>query len=165
MLDIKNEFTELISGSEEIIIDECRGSDILENTEGLFHINEESFRKFKLKLADEISPNIPTDKISAEVYQRKKDATLLQMFGSFGTDISTLCMSWKQIKIFCKKHPMWLCGGGFGTLFITKINGEYAVASLNLVPSIGLRMSAFPLEEKYVFSWGFQHLVVPRLSS
>jgi hypothetical protein len=122
---IKNRVLRLISGNENLIIDQTDGTDIFAKADDLLvciNPNEES--------ADE--PGQPAPKTAVEVYEMIGDGTFSHIFGSLLSDVRKLCLTQAQIKVFAKKHKDWLRTEDFATFSLFKSYGELFVSGVRL---------------------------------
>ena len=71
-----------------------------------------------------------TPEASLDVYEMKKNGTFADIFGSFGINLRSLCLSQGQIKEFALTHRHLLRQDGYATLFLFEVNGEMFVANV-----------------------------------
>ena len=124
---VQNKFLELISVNEQLILDECDGTEILVDASDVFAYIDPDLRNWN---ADEKGP--ATDAAPVRVYEMTKDGTYAQMFGSLSSDARKLCLTQAQIKGFVKKYRNWLRKDGYATFFLFESNGEFFVAHVRV---------------------------------
>ena len=59
-----------------------------------------------------------TEATPVDVLEMSKDGTCKKLFGSFGSDVRSLCLSQPQIVEFCRSHREHLEQDGSGTFFL-----------------------------------------------
>lgn len=152
----------LISESETLILDALDGKETLAIAREVFLSGiDGDFKNWGTN-----KPGIATKEQVVDVHEMVKNATFIQMFGSFGTDLDKLCLTQHQIKNFCKKYPNWLRQNGNATFFLFKVEDQFFVA-LVYVRSGGLRVGVYRFDE-YGRIWdaGNSHrMVVPQLTA
>jgi len=119
-----NTILSLLSKDESIIIDPCDGYETITNAKKTF--KSEIDKNFENLFTDK--PSKATKETVVEVYQTTKNATLVQMFASFGADFDKLCLTQHQIKSFCEKYFEWL--DVYATFFLLKVGDQFVVASV-----------------------------------
>ena len=133
---VQNEFLKLISANEQLILDECDGTEILADASDVFAYIDPDLRNWN---ADEKGP--ATDAAPVRVYEMTKDGTYAQMFGSLSSDARKLCLTQAQIKGFVKKYRNWLMKDGYATFFLFESNGEFFVANVYVISVGELRVN------------------------
>ncbi len=68
-----------------------------------------------------------------KVFEPYQEATLKQMFMSFGELPDDLCMTEEQIIVFCEKHKDKLHRGRDGNFFLFKLGDEFFVAIVSVM--------------------------------
>ncbi len=123
--EMKNEFVRLISGGEELVLDECDGSETLAEASDLF-----AFRDLDLKNWETNKKGQATGKTPVQVYEMGKDGMFSQLFSFPDSDVRKLCFSQHQIKNFVRKYRDRLRKDGYATFFLFEENNELFVADV-----------------------------------
>lgn len=153
------EFLRLISG-EELVIDECDGTEILADADDVFAYIDFDFKNWN---ADEKGP--PTKKTPVHVYEMERDGAFSQLFGSLSSDLGRLCLTQHQIKSFIQKYRNWLKTDGHGTFFLFRSNKHFFVADVFFCSDVRLGVNVDRFGDDGVWDAGFRrHFVVPRLA-
>ena len=143
---------------ETITVAPCDGSRYIAKEKGVFKAYIEGlFASWGLDKCGK-----PTVATNVSVHQMIKDATFVQMFGSLGSDLDTLCLSQHQIVEFCEKHAARLRQEGYATFFLFKEGDQFYVADVRVYLD-GLRVRVDRFEYDYVWNAGFAlRVVVPQ---
>jgi hypothetical protein len=158
---VQNDFLNLISAGENLILDECDGSAIIAGSEDMFEAGIDS--DFVSWGANE--KGMSTSETLVEVYEMAKNATFAQMFGSLSADANRLCLNQHQIKNFIRKYRSWLRTDGYATLFLFKSNNQFFVALVYLNSGGRLYVRVDRLEDDGVWcAENRNRLVVPQLA-
>ena len=157
----QNEFLQLISKNEEIIIDACDGTHLFADAKETFKLGiHGDFKNWDIN-----KPGKSTQKTAMQVHETAKGATFAQMFDSFGVDLDKLYLTQHQIKIFCEVHKNWLRTGGYGNFFLFKVDSQFFVARV-YVESGELGVDVYLFEFSYVWNADNRHrVIVPKLPS
>jgi hypothetical protein len=105
---------------------------------------------------------VDTEATPVDIYEMKKDGTLADIFGSFGFDLRSLCLTQGQVKEFARSHRHLLRQGGGAAMFLFEANGELFVADVYLR---GGKLKAFVNRFSYGYVWSACHryrVVVPQ---
>ncbi len=119
----KNEFLHLISCGENLIIDNCDGSEILADASDVFTWIDSDLRNWDADEKGQATENIPV-----QVYELEKDGKYPQIYSAHSSDLDMLCLTQHQIKKFVQKYQNWLQTDGYATFFLFKSNSYYFVA-------------------------------------
>lgn len=155
----KSDFLRLLSGTGDIIIAPCDGTQTLAQAKDVFKSGiDPDFKNWKLD-----KQGLSTEETAVQVYELAKDATFAKMFGSFGTDLDKLCLTQHQIKAFCENYSRFLRTDGYATFFLFKAEDQFFVARVG-VRSDGLCVLALRFEYDREWPADSQHrVVVPQL--
>ncbi len=155
----KEPILHLLSAGTTILVDACDGSETLAQAKDVFKSGiDADFTNWSLD-----QPSVATPAMATAVYEMRRDANFVQMFGSLGSDLDKLCMTQHQIKVFCKKNKKWLRKGGFATFFLFKSNGHFFVAYVG-VRGDGLLVCVHRFERGYVWhAEDLPRVVVPQM--
>jgi len=126
LVEPKNPYLRLISGSETVTISACKGgkkANIYNAKKTFPGYIDSDFKGYGINL---LQP--ATDKIEVDVHEMyNKDADFKTLFGSLSSDLKSLAFeSQEQIEKFCLENKQWLRTDGYGTffLFTEEVDGE-----------------------------------------
>lgn len=74
--------------------------------------------------------SVDTKETPVDIYEMKENGNYRTLFGSFGVDIRSLCLTQGQIKEFARTHRHLLRQDGYATFFLFAVNGEVFVADV-----------------------------------
>ena len=158
--DEPNQFLQLISSNESLILDAVDGTETLAKAKDIFAYIDSNFRGWGI---DEKGP--ATKEMAVDVHELVKDATFSQMFGGLNADTNRLCLTQHQIKNFVKKHRGWLRTEGYATFFLFKSKDNFFVAYVYFHSDDSLFVRVYRFEHSRVWDAEYRpRVVVPRLA-
>lgn len=122
-----NEFLHSLSAGQQVIIGATDGTENLADANDVFSSIDSDLKNWGLNVKGKETTGTPV-----EVLEMVKNGNFQQIFGSFGRDLDSLCLTQHQIKRFVKDQKTWLRTDRYTTFFLFKENGEYFVARVYL---------------------------------
>ncbi len=158
--NLKKRYLKLISADKEIIIDQCDGSKVIDDTEDVFKYIESDFHKWE---ADEKGP--ATGETLVGVHEMIQSGTLSEVFSSISSDMSKLCFTQSQIISFVQNHRSWLKTDESGTFFLFKSKGGLLVACVYFISDGVLGIIVLGITDDSPWSVEPRHrFVIPQLT-
>jgi len=152
-----NEYLELISGEEEIIIDACAGGYVISNDTLFVRVDHD------LKNANE--PSKPTPPTTVGVYRiQKSGGTLKQIFGSVTKRMELMELSLEQLQKFVLRHKRWLSKDGSTLVVHKNSKGEFFVSCVYLYGDGTPGVNIDQIDDVVCDAESCRHVIIPRLA-
>jgi hypothetical protein len=157
---VDNEFTNVISDTEVLELDETDGKATIAKAQNTFPgWIDGDFENYGTNVR---SP--ATKKTQVTVHEMIKDGRFAQIFNGMSDDLNSLYLTQPQIIQFVQKHRKWLRTNGSNFLLF-KVGEEFFVADVYFDDDGPLQVYAYRFSHDYVWFAAYRHrIVVPQLA-